>query len=397
MDSSDFPRPAASTRQTSTSVTIPARSGGIHIHAATEFALETARENFNAQLERLDLLQLVDSAIGENADGCSIEFRLSSLALTADSDTSGLGQQHGLDSAANPADLSREILLAMLLAPADFPFRFASHAELASAVRMREYIVDAARKTTLAFDTMATERPEDCWQHVSGRGFILRPGQSLIHALKKATQPDESGTLYAFSCYRATEYVILLGIARELESGNPALFAQLQTLWQARAVMSGEFHDVFLVERGSVTEPMPLKYYVPGDRVWFRNPDPHSSDVTGYEGSWVIYLGGGLFTNFWKRSAPYSLAAKCIEVFHWRDATWRDADGELQLDEARVEQLVQATMQDSAAVERILAQMMRLREASGVYVDGGCIDASREYPRGVCPGTGDLILPNAIR
>jgi hypothetical protein len=36
---------------------------------------------------------------------------------------------------------------------------------------------------------------------------------------------------------------------------------------------------------------------------------------------------------------------------------------------------------------------LRLREAQGVYRDGGCIDTSREHPRWVCASTADLRLP----
>jgi len=36
--------------------------------------------------------------------------------------------------------------------------------------------------------------------------------------------------------------------------------------------------------------------------------------------------------------------------------------------------------------------MMRLRDPKGVYARGGCIDASREHPRFVRPGTSDIRL-----
>ncbi|MEO8837187.1 MAG: hypothetical protein ABI351_00565, partial [Herbaspirillum sp.] len=130
-----------------------------------------------------------------------------------------------------------------------------------------------------------------------------------------------------------------------------------------------------------------------GDRTWFRNPDDHSSDVAGYEGSWVIYLGAGLFANFWKRDQPYTLQYKCLEIFHWRNAVYQDRSGELQIDETIVDSLVQASLNNPAEVQQILQKMLRLREPPGVYVDGGCIDASCEYPRRVCPGTSDLNLP----
>jgi hypothetical protein len=209
-----------------------------------------------------------------------------------------------------------------------------------------------------------------------------------------ATQPEVSGRQYSFSCYRATEYVILLGIAQELAACNPALLQLIQRQWESRAIQSGKFHDVFLREYGSMSEPLPPKYYVPGDRLWFRNPDEQSSDITGYEGSWVFYMGGGLFTNLWKNDKPYTLAAKCIEIYHWRSGVVRGAESNLQMDEAVVAERVRATMNDPVEIGRILDRMMRMRDPSGVYADGGCIDTTREYPRWVCPGTSDIILPD---
>lgn len=311
-------------------------------------------------------------------------------SFAADSDTLQLSQRLKFDINDNHADLEQEILLSMLLSPV--PFQFPNYHELASALRIRKNIVVNARKTALAFSTAAAERPTEFWTYDENAGFTILPGQSLITALQKATQPDESGKLYSFSCYRATEYVILLGIAQELESCNPGLFQKLQQQWETKAIMSGKFHDVFMREYGSLDEPLPPKYYVPGDRLWFRNPDEHSSDVTGYEGSWVFYLGGGLFTNFWKQNSPYTLTSKCVEIYHWRNATFRDQAGKLQIDESIVEERVRNSMQDQAEVENILKQMLRLREPQGVYIDGGCIDTSREYPRCVCPGTSDMAL-----
>ena len=150
-------------------------------------------------------------------------------------DTTGL-QLHLDRGVAQPeGNLSREIVAAMLLSP--LAFDFPSHAELAAAVRMRRNIVGAARKTTLAFGTLDAERPDDCWTYLDGKGFVVKPGCALIGALIKATQPEVSGTLYFFSCYRATEYVILLAMAQELERSNPDLLARLQQQWERRPIM----------------------------------------------------------------------------------------------------------------------------------------------------------------
>ena len=370
-----------------------ASSGGVVILATTQTEIETAQTAVWRRLNELDLSAEVTTIIESSGADSVLQFCLhtpSEQALVPEYDTLSLCARHNLAPIDNADDLEREIWLSMLLGAARF--EFPSYAELQSAVRIRMNIVTAAHNTTLAFDTEAAERP-DCWIYNEDTGFTIRPGHSLVAALQKATQPGPSGRCYSFSCYRATEYVILLGIAQELEHGNPGLYDQLQTHWQQRAIMSGQFHEVFLREYGSMSAPLPPKYYVPGDRLWFRNPDAHSSDVTGYEGSWVIYLGNGEFTNFWKRGQPYTLTSKCVELFHWRHATYLDDAGELRIDEQIVEQRVQASLQNEAEVEQILATMLKLREKKGVYRDGGCIDTSREYPRWVCPVTSDLRLP----
>ena len=326
-------------------------------------------------------------------NGASVSVALSdSIAgeLTPTFDTMNLAAQLQLD-AADAGDVEREIALAMLAAPT--ALAYASFEEFAASVRVRRNIALAARSTQLAFETSSAERPEDYWIYDEDRGFTLLPGKPLIEGLKKATQPDSSGRLYSFSCYRATEYVILLGVAQELQRSNPRLLRRLQRQWETRAIMSGPFHDAFLFEYGSLQAPLPPGYYVPGDRLWFRNPDEQSSDVEGYEGSWVFYIGGGLFSNFWKRGRAYDMVSKCVELFHWRDGVRQDSSGRPYMDEAAVDQHVRASLEDPEKVHRILSRMYRLRDPQGVYAEGGCIDASREFPRHLCPGTADLDLP----
>ncbi|MEK6257043.1 MAG: hypothetical protein AABP62_00365 [Planctomycetota bacterium] len=354
-----------------------------------------ARRSFLNRLGELGIDHYVQMSSDTSAGSSVVEFRLresSANELAPGIDTTQLCRKLNLDTRNNPGDLEREILLAMLLCP--IPFEFPSFDELMSAVRIRKNIVEAARKTALAFATAEAERPADYWGYSKDRGFVVLPGKPLVEALRKATQPDHSGSLYSFSCYRATEYVIALGVAQEVTFCNPELAAKLQRQAETRAIKSGEFHRVFCREYGSRTEPLPLRYFVPGDRTWFRNPDSHSSDASGYEGSWVFYLGDCLFTNFWKRDKTFSLTSKCLEIFHWRNATFRDAEGELRIDESVVEARVQATLKNPVEVEQILQRMERLYDPAGVYAEGGCIDISREYPRWVCPGTTDLVLPD---
>ncbi|ALK87271.1 hypothetical protein [Limnohabitans sp. 63ED37-2] len=287
--------------------------------------------------------------------------------------------------------LEREIWVALLGSPHRFVFH--DLASLKSHVRVRRNMALAARLTALAFKTEAAERPEADWHYEEEPGFILHHGRPLINALIAATQPEATGKLYDFSCYRATEYVILLGIAQELQAHHPALLDELQQLNERHAVRSGQFHEVFLIEYGSMEVPLPARFYVPGDRLWFRNPDERSSDVTGYEGSWVMYMGGGLFSNFWKREAPFTLESKAIEIFHWKDGVYTDAHGELQMDESVVERLVAQTQANPEARARVLERMLRMRDPKGVYAEGGCIDTTREYPKNVSREHCDLVLP----
>lgn len=368
---------------------------GCHIHG---LGPSDPRQACLDVLERLGLPDLHAAVVAQQLQGPQKSFL--SLKLHPDLaqqwapglDTLGLAATLQLDTVGRRQDLAREIVVAMLMGPV--AFEFPNVDELVSAVHIRINIVQAARKTMLAFHTMQAERPQDCWHYDEDRGFVLRPGASLITALVKATQPEVSGELYSFSCYRASEYLILLGIAQELERCNPALYAQLQSMWGTNPIKSGLFHDVFLHEQGSMDAPLPPHYFVPGDRTWFRNPDEASADASGFEGSWVMYLGGGLFNNFWQRDQPYTMVAKYLEIYHWRNAVYRDEQGEERIDEARVAQLVQETLRDPVELARIVAVMGRYREPRGVYTAaGGCIDTTREFARWVLPGTTDLVLP----
>ncbi len=351
-----------------------------------------------AALQRLDAAELapqVEAETGQDAQGHWVRLRLTAAAAQAWApgfDTTRLAARLGLHTLERQDDLRREIVVAMLMNPAGY--EYPSLDELESAVRIRINIVQAARRTSLAFDTTAAERPQDCWTYVEDRGFILQPGVSLIDALIRTTQPETSGRRYSFSCYRATEYVTLLGIAQELARCNPELYARLEALWRQRAVMSEEFHTVFLREQGTLTAPLPPLYYVPGDRVWFRNPDEASADACGFEGSWVMYLGGGLFTNFWQERQQYTITDKCVEIYHWRHGLYRDDQGEAQIDEQRIQPLIAATKADAGALAGVMARMTRWREPRGVYTEaGGCMDATREFARWVRPGTGDMAIP----
>ncbi len=369
---------------------------GIRVAAASDEACRRDGASFGRHLDELGLAEYVRTEHRRIGARHHVSFTLEPgllAELGPDRDTTALCERFALATDDDDDELARETLLALLASP--IAFEYPSYAELASALRIRRNVVRAASRTALAFDTEHAERPADYWTYHDGRGFVLNEDKSLVEALRMTTQPDRSGALYSFSCYRATEYVMLLAIAEELLVSNPACYDHLERLWRSRAIMADEFHEVFLDEVGSTESPLPLRFFVPGDRLWFRNPDEPSSNVPGFEGSWVFYLGKGLFANFWKRDQPFTLVGKCVEIYHWRHGTFCDAGGTLRMDEREVDRLVAQTMRDPAAVRRILERMMRPRDPRLVYADGGCIDASLECARWVRPDTCRLAVPMA--
>jgi hypothetical protein len=238
---------------------------GIWVRGADAAQPQATAHRVLEQLGLQDLAPHLRAQAGTDTAGAYVQLCLDpqQAALWAPGfDTLGLTHTLQLDTVQHEADLVPEIVIALLVGPValDCP----SVNELVCAVYIRRNTVQATRKTMLDFRTSDAKRPTDCWAYDEDRGFVLLGGVPLITALVKATQPQVSGAVYSFSCYRATEYVVLLAIAQELAECNPALLAQLQTLWERRPIKSGEFHDVFLREQGSMQTPLPPHYFVPG-------------------------------------------------------------------------------------------------------------------------------------
>jgi len=357
----------------------------------------SVQEGVQALSRLLDKSQLLDyvefSKIIHDDVNYSQKITLSQNAfqrLMPDFNTMNIANVLGLNSKNNLEDLTTEILVALLGSPIEWVYK--NYDTLESSIKVRENIVVAAGLTALDFKTTDAERPEEYWTYHEDTGFVIMPGKSLIDGLIKATQPDVSGVLYSFSCYRATEYVFLLAIALEARRSNPQFLADLEKQWQSKAITAERFRDKFLVEYGSVVKPLPIQYYVPGDRIWFKNPDDYSSDVIGFEGSWVFYLGQGLFPNFWKLHQPFTLQDKCLEIYHWRHGVKKDQLGNLYMDEAIVEECVAKSKEDPDEVKEIMGQMFKLRDPMDIYEQGGCMDSTREMARNVLIGADQIKL-----
>jgi hypothetical protein len=333
----------------------------------------------NAWLEKLGIDAFITAACRSNGEGdhlhltanprlheCCPNFDTSLIPSLYASGTSTDAQQ----------GIVAETLLAMALSPEALLFN--SVRELISNVRMRLHAVNIASRTELSFDTNAITRPQAYWIYTKENGFLLRQGVSLAEGLERALCPDVSGYTYAFSCQRASEYLMLYAVVSELLKVNKEALQATEAQWRQRALTGDDFLFRFLEERGTRENPMPMRYYIPGDRIWFKNPDDHSSDIIGFEGSWVIYLGGGRFCNLWDRHRPYTLEEKCLEIYYWSQCVEVNSAGIAWMNEAVVKERVQLALADPAIKKPILQKMMVYRDPAGVYADGGCIDLSRD-------------------
>ena len=367
---------------------------GIRIAGPTVRQVQLATRSVWSRLRQLDLQQYTEAAGGDAEPASPVMFQLQGdfvSCLAPDGDTTSLREMLRLDPQLDPDDLEREILLTMLLAP--IQLQFPSYEEFVSAIRIRVNIVKAAQAARCRFSTTEAERPSPYWTYDIEKGFVLVPGQSLVEALQASLRPAASGKKYTFSCSRAAEHVVLLGMAQEILACNASLGEHLSQQAQTRALKGDEFLKVFTRRVGSCSAPLPPKFFIPGDWVWFKNPDRASAAVDGYEGSHTIYLGGGRFADFWAGVEPFTLTTKCLTIYFWRAAIYRDESGSLRVNEQLVDDLLQKTLYDPGEVERILKEMTQFQAPIGRF-GGGAMEPHRDCPRPVHPETTDLVLPD---
>jgi hypothetical protein len=366
------------TSDVETQALIHAQSIGFALLLASRVDSERRLRQARRCLRSLGIDDLVDCSMSTGGDGRYLHLRANHrlLALCPDFDTANITIFLRTHQPNRDRALISEIILAMALSP-DVVY-FGSEQELKSNLRMRCTVVQVASRTELNFDTSSITRPQAYWIYTKENGFLLRQGVSLADGLERALCPDVSGFTYAFSCQRASEYLILYAVVCELQKVNKTGLNDVEQQWRKRALTGDDFLFRFLGERGTYENPMPMRYYIPGDRIWFKNPDDYSSDIEGYEGSWVIYLGSGRFCNLWDRHRPYTLEEKCLEIFYWSKSTAVNDSGVLFMNEAVVKQQVEKALHEQDLSGPILKKMMVYRDPTGVYAEGGCIDLSRD-------------------
>ena len=366
------------TSDVETQALIHAQSIGFALLLAGRVDSERRLRQTQRCLRSLGIDDLVDCSLSTGGNEHHLHVRASHrlLALCPDFDTANITNFLRTHQPNRDRALISEIILAMAISP-DVMY-FDSEQELKSNLRMRCTVVQVASRTELNFDTSSITRPQAYWIYTKENGFLLRQGVSLADGLERALCPDVSGFTYAFSCQRASEYLILYAVVCELQKVNKTGLNDVEQQWRKRALTGDDFLFRFLGERGTRENPMPVRYYIPGDRIWFKNPDDHSSDLEGFEGSWVIYLGGGRFCNLWDRHRPYTLEEKCLEIYYWSQCVEVSPAGILWMNEAVVKEQVEKALHEQDLSGPILKKMIVYRDPAGGYAEGGCIDLSRD-------------------
>ena len=281
---------------------LPSGACGVVFQGSSKAALQQGHWQLMEQLQQLGLASLVDVQLlaGDASAAPALQVVLQPTLIehwAPGHDTRALSATLALDTR-HADDLAREIIVALLASPA--AFTFPSHAEWAAAVRVRQRIVQAARETRLHTDPTGPRHPVEDWLLQPGRSPLLRPERPLTAALQALLQPAQ-GPGFALSPYRASEYVLLLGLAEETRRHHPALYSRLQARFQHRPVRDCEFHQALMRQIGSPEAPLPSGFAVPGDRIWLR-PPPGPDLRVGMDrpigGRWAIYLGQGQYREF---------------------------------------------------------------------------------------------------
>lgn len=266
-------------------------------------------------------------------------------------------------------NLTVEIVLCLLNTP--IIFTFDSFDDFIDMIDIRKIIVKYGYLTHVKFDTGTNTKVNVDYFKDNDEDVILLENKSLLEGIKKSIISKDK--LYNYSCYRITEFLLLLGLL-EVNSNKP-ICQQIESIWRRKAIKSKLFHDTFLYEYGTKENPIPIKYYIPGDRIWFRNPDDKSSDIIGYEGTWVVYLNDGLFCDFWKDGGninhQHTLEDIIITIYNWRNSIIKKND-EFSIDDKFVQQLNKNINNNPDIKNNIIKSMYKY------YTDGGCIDKTRE-------------------
>ena len=171
------------------------------------------------------------------------------------------------------------------------------------------------------------------WNETYWNKGNLHPDKSLSEAMQDFFNNEE---LCAVGCYTATKIVIIQGVLdyyKRIKKDIKTLNLIKATLRSDGDVLVGVesesmWHDLGNSDQQKLKtigkllktkHQVPAYNFVPGDWVYFVNPDVKSSEIPGYEGSNSIYMGRARFDDFYNdNDHHYLYSEKLKEVYNWR-------------------------------------------------------------------------------
>ena len=171
------------------------------------------------------------------------------------------------------------------------------------------------------------------WNRAYWIAGTLRPDKPLLDAMTDFFINQEQCSV---GCYTATKIVIIQGVLDYYAriKKDPAMVEQIKkTLMRDGEVlvdiepdaMWNFLRDTKQSSQSVVGKLLTVQFdvapynFIPGDWVYFVNPDSETADLSGYEGSNSIYMGRGRFDDFYNdNNHHYLYTEKLKEVYNWR-------------------------------------------------------------------------------
>ena len=171
------------------------------------------------------------------------------------------------------------------------------------------------------------------WNRAYWIDGTLRPGKPLLDAMTDFFINQEQCSV---GCYTATKIVIIQGVldyyARikkdmvMVEQIKKTLMRDGEVLVDIEPDAMWNFlRDIKQSSQSAVGKLLTVQFdvapynFVPGDWVYFVNPDSETADLSGYEGSNSIYMGRARFDDFYNdNNHHYLYTEKLKEVYNWR-------------------------------------------------------------------------------
>ena len=174
---------------------------------------------------------------------------------------------------------------------------------------------------------------------------------------------------YFFGCYTATKILIVSSTLdyykrikndpitykaitnRLLKNGDPLGGIEPSVMWSFESDYQKTYPDPHdhldsidhIGKLVRLSDPVPSDNFIPGDWTYFANTDDVSSKKNGYEGANAIYLGRGLFSDYYNdNNHHFTFKEQIDEVYQWRNHVYsRPQDNRkiTPLSESDIEQL----------------------------------------------------------